>query len=208
MQRNFLLLLVLSIVFCISLNVYAQDDDTSFLEFTGGTAKCTFNGRVPFKRVLALNNNLVISHSNGTIELLIFSQATNANNQTNARFFTSLETLSNPEIILEGDKVNFTSGTFDLELTKKRVTDMRTVEITNELLESDDVDVDEKTSAKGYVQITNFDENIASGKIRATFKNTLRTIKVQDEEVQSNENGKAIVRCTFEDVPVFIQGDI
>jgi hypothetical protein len=76
---------------------------------TGGSAKCTFSGKVPFRSIKAANNNLVVDSETGTTEVSINSELDTEKSTVNADIFASIEVISNPLELLNGEIVEFES---------------------------------------------------------------------------------------------------
>lgn len=181
---------------------FAQDDIDVELT-TGGTAKCVFNGRVPFRRIKAASNNLVVDTQTGLTKVSIESELDTEKSTLNANLFAIIEATSDPTALLSGEEVEFQSTQFEFSVSKTRKSDGTTVEVTNETPEG------ERTSVTGNVLVKDFDfvGNKASGIIKMVFANTLRTISSLEEDIETDENGKVVVTCRFDKVPVNFSGN-
>ena len=170
---------------------------------TGGTAQCVFNGKVPFRKIKAANNNLVIDTETATAEVSISSELDTAKNTINADVFAIVEAISDPLELLNGNPVEFESNEFEFSISKTRKSDGKLIQVTNETPDGD------LTTVTGNIVVNTFDstDNIVSGVLKMVFENTLKTIEKLDEDIQADENGKVTVTCRFKDVPVEFSGD-
>ena len=194
------IMIVLVLIFTSDIS-FAQGEGNIQFD-TGGTAKCTFNGKVPFRKIKAEINKIVVDTDKETASVSIKSELDNDINTLSAELSATLEAISDPSIILNGEPVDFQSENLDLSISKTRNSDGRVIDVTNETADGD------KTGATGSVTVTNFnpETNEASGKLKVIFEDTLRTIET-DEDTNSTENGKVVVRCTFDSIPVTISGE-
>ena len=193
MKKFIVSILLVSLLFAGS-NVFAQDEIDVELA-TGGRVKCTFNGSVPFRRIKTTNNNVVVD-IDGTTEITIKSELDTEKNTINVDILAKIVALSNPIALLDGQPVDFDSTDFKFSISKTTKSDGKVIEITNETPEG------ERTTATGNVTVTNFEKNLSTGVMRMVFENTFRTIEKLDEEIETDENGRVIVKCNFSDVPV------
>ncbi|MBI2995410.1 MAG: hypothetical protein HYY52_01705 [Candidatus Melainabacteria bacterium] len=186
-------------IFC-STYTFAQDEGIEVELITGGQANCRFNGKVPFRRIKASNNNIVTDASTGRTEVSINSELDTEKNTINANIFTVVEALSNPATLLSGESVTFESTDFEFSISKERKSDGKIIEVTNETPEG------ERTQGTVTILVDTFVDNKASGTFQTTFTNTFRTIEKLEEDVETDENGRVIVKCTFKNVPVNFSG--
>lgn len=194
------LLLLAANCFCLAQEETSDGIDVELT--TGGQANCVFNGRVPFRRIKAANNNLVVDTGTGLTEVSINSELDTEKNVINVDLHAVIEALSNPAALLDGEDVEFESRKFDFSISKQNKISGTTVEISNETPEG------EKTTVTGKVVVNNFVNNEATGVIRMVFANTFRTIEKLDEEIETDENGNVTIKCNFKNVPVNFTGDI
>ena len=193
-MKKFVVSILLINLFFAGSTVFAQDEIDVELT-TGGRVKCTFNGSVPFRRIKTTNNNVVVD-IDGTTEITIKSELDTEKNTINVDILAKIVALSNPIALLDGQPVDFDSTDFKFSISKMRKSDGKVIEITNETPEG------ERTTATGNVTVTNFEKNLSTGVMRMVFENTFRTIEKLDEKIETDENGRVIVKCNFSDVPV------
>lgn len=187
--------LVISILMCDF--SFAQSDVNVDLT-TGGSAKCTFSGKVPFRSIKASNNNAVIDPIAGTTQVSIGAELDTEKNTLNANIVATLTATSDPLELLNGKAVEFESDEFEFSISKTRKSDGKTIQITNETPDG------EKTNVTGNLLVKSFDSknNEASGVIKIVFENTLKTIETLEEDIEADVNGKVTAICKFENVPV------
>lgn len=168
---------------------------------TGGSANCVFNGKVPFRKIKAANNNLVVNTEAETTDVSISSELDTDKSTINADIFATID-VSDPFELLNGESVDFESDEFEFSISKTRKSDGKLIQITNETSDGD------LTTVTGNVVVNSFDSenNLVSGVLKMIFENTLKTIEKLDEDIQTDENGKVIVTCRFKDVPVNFSG--
>lgn len=188
--------LLLVVVFLHSPSFAQNDIDVELI--TGGSATCTFKGRVPFKRIKAANNNLVTNTNTGKTDVSIESELDTEKNTITANIFAVIEAVSNPIALLSGQEIEFQSNKFEFSISKIRKSDGALTEVTNETPEG------ERTNVTGNVLVKSFDNTSdqVSGVLRMVFENTFKTIEKLDEDIETDENGKVTVTCKFENVPV------
>ncbi len=200
-KKSLVLLVAFLLTICSCNDLFAQDEvDVDLI--TGGSAKCVFNGKVPFRSIKAANNNLVIDPLSGLTEVSINSELDTDKNTLNADLFAVIEAVSNPQELLQGEAVEFESNEFEFSISKTSKKTGKTTEVTNETPEG------ERTNVTGNVLVNQFDSasNQVSGTIKMVFANTLRTISGLEEDIEADENGKVTVLCRFSDVPVNFSG--
>ena len=198
LKKLFLALIFSSIVPILMCNFSLAQSDIDVELTTGGTAKCVFNGKVPFRRIKAANNNVVLDAVTGKTDVSINSELDTEKNTINADIFATISAVSNPLELLNGKEVEFESDKFEFSLSKTRKSDGQTTIVTNETTAG------ETTSVTGNILVKSFDseKNEASGVLKMVFANTLQTIRKLEEDIETDENGKVIVTCKFNKVPV------
>lgn len=200
-KKSFILLAAFLLTVCLCNDSFAQNEVDVNLT-TGGSAKCVFNGKVPFKSIKAANNNLVIDPLSGLTNVSINSELDTDKNTINANIFAVIEAVSNPQALLQGQAVEFESNEFEFSISKTSKKSGKTTEVTNETPEG------ERTNVTGNVLVNEFNsvDNQATGTLKMVFANTLRTISNLEEDIEADENGKVTVICRFSDVPVNFSG--
>ena len=73
LKKLFIALILSFICILIPHNFSLAQSDVNVDLTTGGTAKCVFNGKVPFRSIKAANNNFVLDALNATAQVLIDS---------------------------------------------------------------------------------------------------------------------------------------
>lgn len=194
-----LFILMACFVFC-GTYTFAQDEGIEVELVTGGQANCRFNGKVPFRRIKASNNNIVTNTTTGRTEVTVKSELDTEKNTINANIFTVIEALSNPASLLSGETVTFESTSFEFSISKVRKSDGKLIEVSNETPEG------ERTQGTTTIVVNTFVENKASGTFETIFTNTFKTIEQLEEDIETDENGRVIVKCTFKNVPVNFSG--
>ncbi len=191
----------LSILFLCNFSFAQNDVDVDLI--TGGAAKCTFNGKVPFKSIKAANNNVVIDPLSGLTEVSINSELDTEKSTINADIFATIDAITDPQELLQGNEVEFESDEFEFSISKTSKKTGKTTEVSNETAEGD------RTHVTGNVLVTSFDDenSKASGTLKMVFSNTLKTISNLEEDIETDENGKVTVICRFSDVPVNFSED-
>ena len=187
------------LIFCCSYT-FAQDEGIEVELITGGQANCQFSGKVPFRRIKASNNNIVTNTATGRTEVSVKSELDTEKNTINANIFTVVEALSNPASLLSGETVTFESTSFEFSISKVRKSDGKLIEVSNETPEG------ERTQGTTTIVVNNFVDNKASGTFQTVFTNTFKTIEKLEEDIETDENGRVIVKCKFKDVPVSFSG--
>jgi len=163
---------------------------------TGGIARCVFNGKVPFRSIKAASNSLVVDTQTGLVKVLIESELDTEKSTLNANLFAIIEATSDPTALLSGKEVEFESTQFEFSISKTRKSDGKTIQISNETPEG------ERTNVTGNVLVKDFAGSNASGVIKMVFANTLKTISSLEEDIETDENGKVVVTCRFDKVPI------
>lgn len=195
-----LVILFVSALFVCSVSFAQSDVDVELTN--GGSAKCVFNGRVPFRSIKAANNNLVIDTPSATADVSIKSELDTEKSTVSAGIFAVIEAVSDPTALLGGKEVSFQSKLFEFSISKTRKSDGKTIEVTNETPEG------ERTNVTGSILVKSFDDENSkvSGMLKMVFANTLKTIQKLEEDIETDENGKVTVLCRFENVPVNFSG--
>ena len=200
LKKTFVSLIISFVIPLLLCNFSFAQSDVNVDLTTGGNAKCTFSGKVPFRSIKAANNNVTVDALAGTTNVSINSELDTQKNTINADIFATIEATSNPLELLNGKEVNFQSDVFEFSISKTTKNNGKTIKITNETPDG------ERTSVTGNVSVQNFDstKNLVSGVIKMVFANTLKTIQKLEEDIGTDENGKVTVICKFENVPVDI----
>ena len=198
LKKIFIGLIISFIVPVLMCNFSLAQSDVGVDLTTGGTAKCNFSGKVPFRSIKAKNNNAVLDPIKGTVEVTINSELDTEKNTINADIFALVEAISDPAELINGMAVEFKSDKFEFSISKTKKSDGTTTQITNETPEGD------RTSVTGNILVKSFDSenNEASGILKMVFANTLKTIEALEENIETDENGKVTVICKFDNVPV------
>ena len=198
LKKIFISLMISFIVPILICNFSFAQNDVDVDLTTGGTAKCTFSGKVPFRSIKAANNNLVVDSLAGTTQISIGSELDTEKNTLNADILATITATSDPLELLDGKEVAFESNEFTFSISKTTKSNGKTIQITNETTDG------ETTSVTGNVVVKSFDStnNEVSGVIKMTFANTLKTIQKLEEDIEADENGKVTVICKFADIPV------
>ena len=198
LKKMFVGLIVSFAVPILMCNVSLAQSDINVNLTTGGTAKCTFSGKVPFRSIKTEANNVVVDAAKGTTQVSINSELDTEKNTFNANIFATVEATSSPLELLSGKEVSFESNTFEFSISKTSKSNGKTIQITNETPDG------EKTSATGNLSVKSFDskKNEVAGVIKIIFENTLKTLQKVEEDIGTDENGKVIVICRFNNVPI------
>ena len=204
LNKSFVRLVISFVVVLLVSNYSFAQDEVDVELTTGGTAKCVFNGKVPFRTIMSADNNLLIDTDTGLTEVSISSELDTQKSILSVDLFATIEAVSDPLELLQGKEVEFQSNEFEFLISKTRKSDGKTIEVTNETPEG------ERTDVTGNVLVKSFDpvSNKVSGVIKIVFCNTFRTIQTLEEDIETDENGKVTVICRFNDVPVELSGDI
>lgn len=175
---------------------FAQETDVDVNVTTGGIASCVFNKKAPFHTITAENNNFVVNLLSGGTNVSINSELETDKSKINVEILASINSLSDPSALLNGETVSFESNSFDLNLSKENKTTGKITNVTNDTLE------EERPKASASITVKSFENNLAAGSIKLIFTNTEKTIQQLDEEISTSENGSVIVRCDFSGIPV------
>ena len=202
LKKSFLSFIFSFAVLILMCNFSLAQSDVDVDLTTGGSAKCTFSGKVPFRSIKAADNNLVVDAANATTNVSITSELDTDKSTLNANILATVEATSNPLELLNGKEVTFQSDVFEFSISKTNKSSGKTTKVTNETPDG------ERTSVTGSILVKSFDSenNDVSGILKMTFANTLRTIQKLEEDIGTDENGKVTVLCKFEKVPVNFSG--
>ena len=196
---GFIISFVVPVLMC---NFSFAQDNVDVQLTTGGSAKCTFSGKVPFRSIKAADNNVVLDAANATTNVSISSDLDTEKSTVSANISATIKATSNPLELLNGKEVEFQSDVFEFSISKTNKSTGKKTEVTNETPDGD------RTSVTGNVLVKSFDSenNEVSGVIKMTFANTLKTIQKLEETIGTDENGKVTVICKFENVPIDFSG--
>ena len=195
-------LLVIAIALLIT-NISFAQSETSEDIVTGGKASCIFRGSVPFKRVVADGNRLLLLQAGGITKASIIIQSIfeTKNESIDVNILALLGQILDTDLFLNKGKVqDFENIESDLILKQTKKSDGQVTEVSNVTQGS------ERTAINGSFKITNSKDNKASGVLNLICKNTFHSVKSREGSVVETkaDNGKVIVRCRFKDVPIAV----
>lgn len=194
------LFLIFISLMLFSISSFAQEEGDNVEIVLGGIAKCSFSGRVPFRKIQAINNTLITDMITGRTEISFQIELDSQRKNLNAEIVTLIESLPPGVELLGGAPIDFDSINTRFSIVKASKIDGTIFQVSNETPQGN------KTVATGTVVISRFEgtDNLADGVVKLVFDNTFRTIQKPGEDVEIIDNGKVKVKCSFKNIPVSI----